>query len=76
MSVISFQYAALSKNMQKGLVESCTNQNQKQLIWKILDYKFSIVIFMHPLALPMATVKHISLPKLRQHTRIQQGLTV
>jgi hypothetical protein len=39
-----------------------TKKNKKQLIWKILDYKFSIVILMYPLGLPVAAVEHISLP--------------
>lgn len=77
-AVISLQYTALGKNVRRGLVETCTNQyqNQKQLIWKILDYKFSIVILMYLLGLPVAPVEHNSSPKLCQHTRIPQGLTV
>jgi hypothetical protein len=40
-TVISFQYAALSEHTQRGIVETCTNQHQKQLICKILNYNFS-----------------------------------
>ena len=44
MAVISFQHAALSEYIYRGLVETCTNRHQKQRIWKTLNYKFSKVL--------------------------------